>query len=76
VAYAPHLLRHVEDFVRRCTRCQQTMTHRHRPYGTLQPLPSPAVPFVTLSCDFIVCLPPVRSAYDLRPCAGVTIRHQ
>lgn len=64
VAFSPHLLRHVKDFVRRCTHCQQTRTHRHRPYGALQPLPSPSTPFVTISCDFIVQLPPVRTAFD------------
>lgn len=65
VAFAHRLLRHVEESVQRCAHCQQTRTLRHRPYGALQPLPAPNTPFSTISCDFIVRLPPVRTTFDL-----------
>lgn len=65
VGYAPCLLRHVEDYVKRCTHCQQTHTLRHRPYGALQLLLAPDTPFTTISCDFVVWLPLVRTAFDL-----------
>nr|CAJ41908.1 hypothetical protein UHO_0068 [Ustilago hordei] len=52
VAYAPHLLHHVEAFVKRCTQCQQMRMLLHQPYGALQLLPAPDTPFTTISCDF------------------------
>ncbi|CCF49933.1 uncharacterized protein UHOR_00837 [Ustilago hordei] len=73
VAYAPHLLCHVEDFVKCCTQCQQMRTLHHWPYGSLQPLPAPDTPFTTISCDFIVCLPLACTLFDLDPVDTVLI---
>lgn len=65
VAYAPRLLRHIEDYVKCCSQCQQMQTLRHRPYRALQPLPAPDTLFTTISCDFVVRLPPVRTPFDM-----------
>ncbi|SAM86336.1 uncharacterized protein UBRO_20032 [Ustilago bromivora] len=64
-AYAPWLLRHIKDYVKRCMQCQQTRALHHRPYGALQPLLAPDSPFTAISCDFIVCLPLVRTLFNL-----------
>ncbi|KAJ1044800.1 hypothetical protein NDA14_006705 [Ustilago hordei] len=65
VAYAPQLLRHIEDYIRHCSQCQQTRMLRHCLYGVLQLLPAPDMPFTTISCDFIMHLPQVQTPFNL-----------
>lgn len=55
--YWPHLRQFVKRFVSSCDTCQRNKTARHKPYGLLQPLPIPEVPWSSISMDFIVQLP-------------------
>jgi hypothetical protein len=50
----------IREFVRTCARCQRTKAPRHAPYGLLQPLPIPQRPWLSISLDHIVELPPSR----------------
>ncbi len=45
------------QFVSTCVTCQRNKARRHKPYGTLQPLPIPEKPWHTVTFDFIVKLP-------------------
>ena len=47
----------LHEFIRHCPHCQLNQTPRHKPYGSLQPIYSPARPFHTLTIDFILALP-------------------
>jgi transposase InsO family protein len=58
--YWPELRRDVQEYVTSCQVCQKTKAKRHRPYGTLKPLPYPEGPWQELSMDFITDLPPSR----------------
>ena len=44
-----------------CARYQFANLRRHRPYGTLQPIPVPEGPWQEISMDFITDLPPNRN---------------
>jgi len=47
----------VKKFVLTCDVCQRNKAATHKPYGLLQPLPVPELPWSSLSMDFIVQLP-------------------
>jgi transposase InsO family protein len=47
----------IEEYVQTCPVCQGNATHRHRPYGQLDPLPQPSRPWKEISMDFITQLP-------------------
>jgi hypothetical protein len=55
--YWPRLRQFVKRFVSSCDTCQRNKSARHKPYGLLQPLPIPEVPWSSISMDFIVQLP-------------------
>lgn len=55
--YVRHLDRKVRTYVRHCEDCQRAQTKRHQPYGSLQPIQTSAIPFHTVTMDFIVGLP-------------------
>ena len=54
----------LHEYIRHCPHCQMNQTPRHRPYGSLQPIYSPARPFHTLTIDFILALPKAASGDD------------
>jgi hypothetical protein len=56
--YWPSQARDVREYVRECDVCQHVQTPRHRPYGELQSLPVPTVPWKDISMDMITGLPP------------------
>ena len=62
--YIKRLSKHVESFIKHCPECIKFNTKRHKPYGNLQPIDSPAVPFHTISIDFILALPVSREGFD------------
>ena len=62
--YIRKLGHHVQEFVRHCPECLVYQTRRHSPYGSLQPIQNPNVPFHTISMDFILVLPRSREGYD------------
>ena len=55
--YMYNMATKLHDFIRHCPHCQLNQTPRYRPYGSLQPIFSPARPFHTLTIDFILALP-------------------
>ena len=55
--YIHRATHHLREFIRHCPQCQLFQTRRHLPYGSLQPISSPPVPFHTLTLDFILSLP-------------------
>lgn len=57
----------VRDYVETCDICQRMKAPRHKPYGTLVPLPQPEREWQDISLDFITGLPPAArggKAYD------------
>ena len=54
----PGLRQFVMKFVTTCDTCQRNKTVRHKPYGLLQPLLIPEVPWSSISLYFIVQLLP------------------
>jgi hypothetical protein len=47
----------VKRWIQTCAICQRTKLRRHRPYGTLAPLPRPRGPWQEITMDFITDLP-------------------
>ena len=56
--YWPQIRGYVNGYVRSCEKCNRNKTPRHKPYGPLQPLPVPKAPWLSVSVDFVVELPP------------------
>lgn len=56
--------RHFKEYVSHCPRCLENRTRRHRPYETLQPISVTAIPFHTITIDFMVGLPASRRGYN------------
>ena len=52
------------SFIRHCPQCLVLQTRRHPPFGSLQPIESPPVPFFTLTLDFILALPMSKEGYN------------
>lgn len=55
--YICNLTEKLKDYLKHCLQCQINQTRRHKPYGSLQPILSPPIPFHTLTIDFILALP-------------------
>jgi transposase InsO family protein len=53
----------IVEFVRSCPECQKNKSAKHKPYGLLQPLDTPYVPWQSISMDFITDLP-LSEEYD------------
>src|SRR4051794_23056635 len=49
--------RKVERYINACPTCNQAKPDCYKPYGELQPITAPDVPFATITLDFIVALP-------------------
>jgi transposase InsO family protein len=47
----------VESYVKSCDVCQKTKIKRHKPYGTMQALPSPDQPWKEIALDFMSGVP-------------------
>lgn len=62
--YIYNMATKLHEFIRHCPHCQLNQTPRHKPYGSLQPIYSPARPFHTLTIDFILALPQSYEGYD------------
>ena len=58
------LSKKLRQFLRHCPECQLYQTRRHRPYGSLQPIESPPIPFHTVTLDFILALPNSNEDFD------------
>ena len=55
--YWPRMRPYVNDYIRSCDVCARNKTPRHKPHGTLRPLPIPPASWSSVSMDFIVELP-------------------
>jgi hypothetical protein len=44
--------------------CKKNATHRYKPYGSLQPIPAPPIPFHTLAIDFITRVPESKKGFN------------
>jgi hypothetical protein len=55
--YFPHMRAFINTYVQGCETCTRNKTPRHQPYGLLQPLPIPDIPWQSISMDSIVKLP-------------------
>ncbi|KAJ5966220.1 hypothetical protein N7481_012934 [Penicillium waksmanii] len=62
VVYKGHskLKRHIAT----CGQCRKNNIQRHLPYGTLNPILSPPIPFHTVTIDFVVGLPLTTTGFD------------
>lgn len=54
----------LRQYIKHCPHCQQNQTRHHLPYGTLQPILSPAVPYHTITLDFVLGLPRLPNGND------------
>ena len=57
--YVRQLTKRLRTYIEHCPECQLNQTKRHSPYGSLQPIVTPSIPFHTLAMDFILALPPM-----------------
>lgn len=55
--YIRKLDKRLRTYLAHCNDCQRLQTKRHRPFGSLQPIYTPATPFHTITIDFILGLP-------------------
>ena len=51
------LRNNVKDYIAACDTCHKSKHTRHRPYGLLQPLKPPTIPWASVTMDFIGPLP-------------------
>jgi hypothetical protein len=58
--YIRQLAKRLRTYIEHCPECQVNQTKRHRPYGSLQPIHAPPIPFYTITMDFVVALPEVN----------------
>lgn len=54
----------VENYRKNCSSCEVNTNHRHKPFGVLQPIVTPAMIFHTINMDMIVKLPTTEKGYD------------
>ena len=58
------LTRYLRDYLKHCPECLVYQTRRHSPYGAMQPIYSPPIPFHTLTIDFILAMPLTPEGFD------------
>ena len=61
--YWPGMSKDIRYYVKVCTTCQRVKSGRHKPYGTLHPLPVPDRPWQIVGLDLVTDLPPCQN-YD------------
>ena len=62
--YIRGLTRYLRDYLKHCPECLVYQTRRHAPYGSMQPIYSPPVPFHTITIDFVLALPLSTEGFD------------
>ena len=62
--YIRKLSKHLHSYIKHCPDCLALQTRRHKPYGFMQPIESPSIPFHTLTLDFILALPLSEEGFD------------
>lgn len=58
--YIRNMASRLKRYIKHCPKCILSQTKRHAPYGELQPVETPNVPFHTVTLDFIVALPDIN----------------
>ncbi|OQE23374.1 hypothetical protein PENFLA_c011G00860 [Penicillium flavigenum] len=51
-------------YIDQCDECRKNAVPRHKPYGSLQPMLAPPIPFHTLSIDFVTGLSRTKKGFD------------
>ena len=54
----------LQSFIRHCLQYFALQTKRHTPYGSLQSIQLPSMPFFTLTLDFVLALPMSKKGYN------------
>jgi hypothetical protein len=54
----------LKQYIAACPQCNQNSTKRHRPYGSLQPIIPPPIPFHTITIDIVMALPNSKDGKD------------
>lgn len=62
--YIRGLTKLLHTFIRHCPQCLALQTRRHPPYGSLQPIHSPPIPFFTFTLDFVLAFPRTKKGYN------------
>jgi transposase InsO family protein len=62
--YIRNLSRRLKQYITHCPKCLHYQTVRHAPYGALQPIVGPPIPFHTVTADFILGLPKTSTGLD------------
>lgn len=62
--YIRHMAKSLRKYIQYCRACQKNQTMRHAPYGQLKPIVTLALPFHTITLDFILALPPSPTGMD------------
>lgn len=58
------LTRYLREYLKHCPKCLIYQTRRHTPYGSMQPIYNPPIPFHTLIIDFILAMPLTSEGFD------------
>lgn len=61
--------KNLRNYIKYCPQCILNKTRRHKPYGSLQPILTPPIPFHTITIDYILGLP---ESGQLDCCMSVT----
>ena len=51
------MIQDVEDFCKSCMTCKRSKPSNQKPYGLLNPLPVPSLPWEAIGIDFVGPLP-------------------
>lgn len=62
--YMRHLTRRLKRYILHCPQCQLNQTKRHLTYGSLNPVLTPALIFHTVTIDFILALPLLKTGFN------------
>lgn len=55
--YIHGLTKSLRKYIQHCPECLTCQIKRHKPYGSLQSIDSPPIPFHTIAMDFVLALP-------------------
>lgn len=54
----------LKQYIYHCGQCREYARKRHKPYGSLQPILTPPIPFYCITIDFVLALPITTDGYD------------
>ena len=54
----------LKQYIYHCRQCREYARKRHKPYGSLQPILTPPIPFYCITMDFILGLPIITDGYN------------